>query len=394
MNVTVKKEKGQTWAEAIHKAKLDASASVGVGIKDQLVVGYKPHEPPSTPDTKSSTPTKSPPSVKSATPLANSTTSTKSTAVQSDSKRAVGSKVNDEEEDDEVVCLGTVTMDEARKKKLQRERTKRQFKVDERDYLKSCAKKVRIQHDKIMRAVKKQHRMIKELKERSDHTVQTKMTDFIKPSDGLKAKMLIKPGPWDHKGEIEGERSTSNMIYGSVCDNFDEWIEEEEGKRKPKGSKKVRKYLGVVDLEKYGNEKCKGCGQIMTECHDIKYGAWCLHEVIVYVMRAPSFACTNAAKKIFIDTYNQSYGFSSFHDITEKKTHVDWVFPPTCVQRNSYDYAMYWFVDYIENVYHGGIFNTTDEDDNDDSEGSIESTEDADSEDSGKKVGVKEEKVE
>ena len=38
MNLTVKKEKGQTWAEAICKAKLDASGSVGVGISDQLVL--------------------------------------------------------------------------------------------------------------------------------------------------------------------------------------------------------------------------------------------------------------------------------------------------------------------------------------------------------------------
>ena len=37
----------------------------------------------------------------------------------------------------------------------------------------------------------------------------------------------------------------------------------------------------------------------------------------------------------------------------EKRTHTDWVFPPRCVQDNSYNYTMYWFVDYIDNVYYG-----------------------------------------
>ena len=171
--------------------------------------------------------------------------------------------------------------------------------------MKQCAKKLCIQHDKIMRAVKEQCCMMKQLEKASDHTIQTKMTDFIKPTNDMNlyktssetAKMLIKPGPWDHKGEVEGVGSTLNMIFGSVCDNFDDWIEEEEHKRTSNSSRKVKKYYGVVDLEKYGTEKCSGCGEVMTECHDIKYGAWCLHEVIVYVMRAPSFVFTTAAKK-------------------------------------------------------------------------------------------------
>lgn len=100
---------------------MDASASVGVGIKDQLVLvthADKSHEPPSTLDTKSSTLTKSLPSERSSAP-AKLHHSTKKIAAQSDTKRAISSKVDDEDEDNEVVCLGTVPVDETRKKKLQ-----------------------------------------------------------------------------------------------------------------------------------------------------------------------------------------------------------------------------------------------------------------------------------
>ena len=54
---------------------------------------------------------------------------------------------------------------------------------------------------------------------------------------------------------------------------------------------------------------------------------------------------------------------------------------------------MYWYVDYIENVYHGGIYNTTDEEDEDGSSGG-ECCKECAKGDDDEKVKVKEEKDE
>lgn len=180
------------------------------------------------------------------------------------------------------------------------------------------------------------------------------------------------------------------MIFGSVRDNFDNWIEEEECKCVSKGSKKIKKYFGVIDLEKYGNEKCKGCRQIMIECHDSKYGMWYLHEVIVYVMRAPSFACTNAAKKSSLTPTTNHMAFHPSMTSQKKRLILIGSFPQNVFRRT----VITTQVDYIENVYQGGIYNTTDEDDKEESEGSNKSNEDVDKDESNKKVGVKEKKVE
>ena len=46
-------------------------------------------------------------------------------------------------------------------------------------------------------------------------------------------------------------------------------------------------------------------------------------------------------KKIFIDTYNRSLAFDLFKQ--NKLDNDDWIFPPACMQDNSYDYAVFWY---------------------------------------------------
>ena len=89
------------------------------------------------------------------------------------------------------------------------------------------------------------------------------------------SKYVEKLGTWDHKGDIEGVRSNESLFFCSLYDNFDSWIEEEEHKHHTKGSKLVKEFYELVDLEKHRMEKCRCCGGIMTG-HDIKYGSWCL----------------------------------------------------------------------------------------------------------------------
>ena len=46
-------------------------------------------------------------------------------------------------------------------------------------------------------------------------------------------------------------------------------------------------------------------------------------------------------KKIYIDTYNRQLAYATFKQA--KGVHEDWVFPPPCMQDNSYGYMLFWY---------------------------------------------------
>ena len=89
----------------------------------------------------------------------------------------------------------------------------------------------------------------------------------------------------------------------------------------------------------------------MTKCHDVIYGPWCVHQVVTYVKKYPDFADDVVVKKNFIDTYNRSLSLDIFRAEGKDVQKGSWIFPPRCMQDNSYDYAVYWFGDQYEHIY-------------------------------------------
>lgn len=103
----------------------------------------------------------------------------------------------------------------------------------------------------------------------------------------------------------------------------------------------------IIDLTKYGQRICPGCGNVMINCHDVLYGAFCLYEVIQYTnMEVENCNFQMKAKKNFIDCYNKSLRFHNFRDGSSnswEQTPLDsWLFPKRCMINNSYKYALYW----------------------------------------------------
>ena len=57
-----------------------------------------------------------------------------------------------------------------------------------------------------------------------------------------------------------------------------------------------------------------------------------------------------AVKKVFLDTYNRCLAFVLFK-AKAKKVHNGWIFPPLCVQDNSYAYALFWYEWIVEDLW-------------------------------------------
>ena len=77
----------------------------------------------------------------------------------------------------------------------------------------------------------------------------------------------------------------------------------------------------------------------MYTCHDVMFGAFCIYEC-VYCKGNNNLVCHTAIKKVFLDTYNnRCLAFVVFRG-RNKTIQDEWVFPPLCVQDNSYSYVL------------------------------------------------------
>ena len=111
-------------------------------------------------------------------------------------------------------------------------------------------------------------------------------------------------------------------------------------------------FYKIIDLEKHGFKKCNGCGNIMHECHDVLYGPYSVYKVIQYCRKNYDNIDDAVVKKIFIDTYNRNLSFHNFKHNKEDKIDEEWVFPPSCMQDNSYDYAIFWYEWIVEGYWY------------------------------------------
>ena len=225
----------------------------------------------------------------------------------------------------------------------------------------SEAVKMKRQQIKIMQAIKKHHDTMKSLSHNLDHRLQTLIVDHLKSksdmkeqhlSDVEKYKLLQKePGPFTPDIAVD----SSMFHFGHSLETYREFIEENESK-----ARKFDEINGILrnpehpllrmpDLTKVGWKRCEGCGKLMFECDDTVYGPYCVYKVIDACNQYEDFVCDVTVKKIFIDCYNRCRNFVNFK--LPRRMEEQWVFPPRCVQDNSYAYAIFWYEWIVEGKY-------------------------------------------
>ena len=93
---------------------------------------------------------------------------------------------------------------------------------------------------------------------------------------------------------------------------------------------------------------CEGCGQLAGNCHNIKYGRYCVDVVHGYCYTNKELDIEQqetAARKLHTLHYDEYRAGRTSLDI------VAWDYPPPCMERFSYDDVMGWFVWKIGGVW-------------------------------------------
>ena len=143
---------------------------------------------------------------------------------------------------------------------------------------------------------------------------------------------------------MEGDKF---VHFGHTWSSYADYIEEEERKagadspicEAAKGANHL--FLCMPDFSKCGMKICCSCRNCMTNCHDVMFGPYCIFCFLCFCNQMPDFVDNIVLKKIFIDTYNCELAFTMFKQA--KGVHEDWVFPPPCMQDNSYGYMTFWY---------------------------------------------------
>ena len=235
---------------------------------------------------------------------------------------------------------------------------------------------------KVVNAMKEHHSAMKSLTHFGDSRIQTLITDYMKPKSQLKerklsdleaAQLLVKPDPFLAEGQV----NPNEYHFGHTLESYQHFIDEEQERVNKDVQRKLyvsekKPLLRMPNLAKCGWMKCAGCGNLMINCHDVVFGAYCVYEVVKYCSSMASYELTETAiKKVFLDTYNRCLAFVLFK-AKNNKVHDEWVFPPLCVQDNSYSYANFWYQWIVEGLW---VF-PSDKDDEDEEEGEDESQND------------------
>ena len=79
----------------------------------------------------------------------------------------------------------------------------------------------------------------------------------------------------------------------------------------------------------------------MKLCHDYLFGAYCRDVAKHYYYEHPAVAEEVIANNLFIDSYNQ-YHEIEIHQKTRRLIAQEQLFPPACVEENSYNFVIDW----------------------------------------------------
>ena len=91
---------------------------------------------------------------------------------------------------------------------------------------------------------------------------------------------------------------------------------------------------------------CEGCRQLQGNCHNIKYGRYCIDMVRTYFYTNEELDIEPdemVARKTFIDHYNYALRYEEYTNGKRSMEVVPWKYPPPCMERFSYDDVMGWF---------------------------------------------------
>ena len=219
--------------------------------------------------------------------------------------------------------------------------------------LNSATAKIRRQQLKVLEAMKVHNDTHKSFAENGGDKVHTIITTFLKAKSDMKKHKLCKyeskfllTEPEPTQGDLQVDPKAFH--FGDTLDTYRDFVEEQEYKAKMDAARRAmarkakQPFLRMPNLNKCGLLRCSGCGKQMVECHDVLYGMYCVYNIMRYCNNRIEWAEDTVVRKIFIDTYNRCLPFDTFRN-NNSKLHTEWVFPPPCVQDNSYNYAIFWY---------------------------------------------------
>ena len=112
-------------------------------------------------------------------------------------------------------------------------------------------------------------------------------------------------------------------------------------KRKKRKTLSIPPFYETYDLAKDGHKFCKHCNTSLTSCHDVLFGMYCVSTVVRYYKEEKNLADDLTAKKVFINSYNSALEFHNYK-LTGAMGDRVMLYPPVCLEQNSYEYATYW----------------------------------------------------
>ena len=160
--------------------------------------------------------------------------------------------------------------------------------------------------------------------------------------EDLQKQLKIEPDVFQGEGTL----NPKDFHFGHTLDSYEKWLDEEEQKHRSDEIRKLymkemKLFLMMPNLVLCGHKYCSGCGNLMVFCHNIVFGAFCVWKAVKYCTESPDSVCDVTIKKVFVDTYNHCLEFTNFRGI--KEVPEDWLFPPICMQDNSFGYAIFFY---------------------------------------------------
>ena len=245
------------------------------------------------------------------------------------------------------------------------------FVFDQVLVLNSKAAEVRRQQIKILNLVKRHEGCMKSLTLHGDKRVKKVIVDYSKSQsplrlfdidEGDKEKLLKEPGIFQHEFALTKDEF---HYAGHTWGTYSDFLEEEENNACKNAEACTRAkaanhpFLRMPNLIKCGGIRCSGCSKPMSSCDDVVIGPYCVFRVVKLCTENYDMLDNVVIKKVFIDTYNRILAYNTFK--LGKGSHDDWVYPPPCVQDNTFRYAVFFYEWVIEGQW--SVDKSSDEED-------------------------------
>lgn len=224
--------------------------------------------------------------------------------------------------------------------------------VDKQIMMTSATVELRKGQVKVLKAFNEHLCSMESFHNLDDERIHTMITDWLDTRSNIRKhvltdierkKLLKKPYAFQPDDILEyGDFhfGHKHFSYHTYVDKLKKEYEQKNPRRSQYKAEK-KPFLRMPDLTICGNSMCSGCGKVGLYCHDVRFGLFCVHEVISYINDKMEMVDDMVVKKIFIDTYNRCLRYTMFKE--NQGVHEEWVFPPACMANNSYDYAIFWY---------------------------------------------------